>query len=384
MPQRRARADRQRRGARAGARGGAQVDRAAQERRRAAARGRARTGRVAVIGPNARDRPARRLFERCRKHGRQPARGHPRQARAARPRSSRAGRVHHRERRPLGRRGRARRSARATAQLIAEAVEVARDRRHDRAGDRRHRADQPRGLAPTTTSATAPTSTSSASRTSCSTRSHALGKPLVVVRDQRPPAELARTWSPRPTRCSNAGIAGQEGGTAMAEALFGDVNPGGKLPVTVVRDVGPDPALLQPQADARGAATCSTTSARCSRSGYGLSATPASRSSSRAFRRRSIAPGAGASRSRSTCATPATRAGDEVVQVYVRDQVALGDPAGQGAQGLRARHAAAGRDAARSRFTLGPEAFALVEQRDERGRRAGRVRRPCRTRTRRT
>ena len=31
---------------------------------------------------------------------------------------------------------------------------------------------------------------------------------------------------------------GEEGGTAFAEALFGDMNPGGKLPITFPRTVG--------------------------------------------------------------------------------------------------------------------------------------------------
>ena len=35
---------------------------------------------------------------------------------------------------------------------------------------------------------------------------------------------------------------GQEGGTAFADALFGDVNPGGKLPITFPRSVGQFPA----------------------------------------------------------------------------------------------------------------------------------------------
>jgi beta-glucosidase len=36
-------------------------------------------------------------------------------------------------------------------------------------------------------------------------------------------------------------LPGEEGGTAIAAALFGDINPGGKLPVTVVRNAGQVP-----------------------------------------------------------------------------------------------------------------------------------------------
>jgi beta-glucosidase len=39
----------------------------------------------------------------------------------------------------------------------------------------------------------------------------------------------------------NAGIPGESGGTAIAEALFGDYNPGGKLPVTFPKTAGQIP-----------------------------------------------------------------------------------------------------------------------------------------------
>ena len=65
----------------------------------------------------------------------------------------------------------------------------------------------------------------------------ALGKPIVAVLvNGRPPSyptvaaganAILETW-----------YAGEQQGNAIADALFGRVNPGGKLPVTVARDVG--------------------------------------------------------------------------------------------------------------------------------------------------
>ena len=63
------------------------------------------------------------------------------------------------------------------------------------------------------------------------------GKPTVLVLiNGRPPAipELAER-APAILECW---YLGQEGGTAVAEVLFGDVNPGGKLPVSFPRSVG--------------------------------------------------------------------------------------------------------------------------------------------------
>lgn len=78
----------------------------------------------------------------------------------------------------------------------------------------------------------------------------ALGKPLVIVAiNGRPPS-----W---PTAIAAADAVlecwypGQEGGTAMAEALLGHVNPGAKLPVTVVRDAGQVPFYYNHKPSAR-------------------------------------------------------------------------------------------------------------------------------------
>ncbi|HMN46167.1 MAG TPA: glycoside hydrolase family 3 N-terminal domain-containing protein [Povalibacter sp.] len=65
----------------------------------------------------------------------------------------------------------------------------------------------------------------------------ALGKPVTVVLINGQPLSI-----PEVVEKANALVegwyAGQEGGTALADILFGDANPGGKLPVTIARSVG--------------------------------------------------------------------------------------------------------------------------------------------------
>ncbi len=65
----------------------------------------------------------------------------------------------------------------------------------------------------------------------------ALGKPIVVVLINGQPLAIPDVVA-RTNAMLEGWYLGQEGGTAMADILFGDVNPGGKMPVTVPRSVG--------------------------------------------------------------------------------------------------------------------------------------------------
>jgi beta-glucosidase len=68
----------------------------------------------------------------------------------------------------------------------------------------------------------------------------ALGKPVVVVLINGPPLSIPEL-AERTNALLEAWYPGQEGGTALADILFGDTNPGGKLPLTVARSVGQIP-----------------------------------------------------------------------------------------------------------------------------------------------
>ncbi len=143
------------------------------------------------------------------------------------------------------------------------------------------------------------------------------GKPTVMVLiNGRPPAiaELAER-APAILECW---YPGQEGGTAVAEVLFGDVNPGGKIPVSFPRSVGQLPLFYNRKPTAmRGYLFDSTRP--LFPFGHGLSYTTFSYSAPTVSPARIPADG------RATASVEVTntgaRAGDEVVQLYIRDEV---------------------------------------------------------------
>jgi beta-glucosidase-like glycosyl hydrolase len=65
----------------------------------------------------------------------------------------------------------------------------------------------------------------------------ALGKPVVVVLINGRPQAVTEIAG-KANALIEGWYLGQEGGTAMADILFGDANPGGKLPVTIPRNTG--------------------------------------------------------------------------------------------------------------------------------------------------
>jgi beta-glucosidase len=146
----------------------------------------------------------------------------------------------------------------------------------------------------------------------------ATGKPVVVCAiNGRPPSypavadganALLECWYP-----------GQEGGTAMADILFGDVNPGAKLPVTVARDAGQIPIFYNRKPSARRGYLFADNSALFP-FGYGLSYTKFDIGKPRLSSPR-IGVG-GTVTVEVDVRNAGDRAGDEVVQLYVHDQTA--------------------------------------------------------------
>jgi beta-glucosidase len=65
----------------------------------------------------------------------------------------------------------------------------------------------------------------------------ALGKPIAVVLINGRPLSIV-TIADKTNALLEGWYLGEQGGNAVADVLFGDVNPGGKLPVTIPRSVG--------------------------------------------------------------------------------------------------------------------------------------------------
>jgi len=111
---------------------------------------------------------------------------------------------------------------------------------------------------------------------------------------------------------------GQECGRAVAEVLFGDFNPGGKLPISIPRSAGHLPAFYNYKPSARRGYLWDDATALFS-FGFGLGYTTFSFGPPRLARKRIRRDGA--TRVLVDVTNTGSRRGTEVVQMYIRDRV---------------------------------------------------------------
>ena len=141
------------------------------------------------------------------------------------------------------------------------------------------------------------------------------GKPVIVMLFGGRPFSISSLNSKVPAIlfCWNLG---QEAGAAVADLLFGDANPSGKLPITLPRSVGHVPAYYNHKPSARRGYLFDDVSPLYP-FGFGLSYTRFSienvRLESASIDR------AGSTRVMADVTNTGSRAGAEVVQMYVRD-----------------------------------------------------------------
>jgi beta-glucosidase len=156
----------------------------------------------------------------------------------------------------------------------------------------------------------------------------ALGKPFTVVLFNGRPLTLAGVAAKSPA-ILEAWFPGVQAGNAVADVLFGKVNPGGKLPVSFPVNIGQVPIYYNHEPTGR---PCDTTSKYDSRYrdlttcdplypfGYGLSYTTFNISNLRLSS--TTMPSSGSVTASVDVTNTGSRTGDEVVQLYIHDPVA--------------------------------------------------------------
>jgi beta-glucosidase len=145
----------------------------------------------------------------------------------------------------------------------------------------------------------------------------ATGKPIVALLFSGRPASI-RNLADKAGAILELWYLGQESGRAVAATLFGDENPGGKLPITLPRSAGHVPAFYNHKPSARRGYLFDAATPLFA-FGFGLSYTTFAFSDV-AVERSEIAVGESARLSVRVTNT-GSRRGDEVVQLYVRDLV---------------------------------------------------------------
>lgn len=180
----------------------------------------------------------------------------------------------------------------------------------------------------------------------------ALGKPVTVVLLNGRPLSVVNI-AEHADAVVEGWYLGQEGGTAMADILLGDANPGGKLPVTIPRSVGQLPMFYDYKPSAHRGYLFDTTKPLFP-FGWGLSYTTFEVGTPK-LSAPVIRPDGTVKVSVDVKNTGA-RAGDEVVQLYIHDEVSSVTRPIKELKGFKRITLQPG-ETRTVTFELGPEAF---------------------------
>jgi beta-glucosidase len=145
----------------------------------------------------------------------------------------------------------------------------------------------------------------------------ATGKPILAVLFNGRPISI-RNLTVKATTIFECWYLGQETGRALAEAIFGDINPGGKLPITIPRSVGHSPAYYNYKPAARRGYLFDDVTPLYA-FGFGLSYTQFQFGKPRL--KKSVIGKTESTVVQVNVTNTGSRAGDEVVQMYIRDKV---------------------------------------------------------------
>ena len=186
----------------------------------------------------------------------------------------------------------------------------------------------------------------------------AAGKPTVVMLIGGSAVTMS-AWIDRVGAVLDAWYPGEQGGAAIADVLFGDANPAGRLPVTFPVSEGQLPLSYNHKPTGRGDDYVDLTGMPAFPFGFGLSYT-AFEYSGLAIEPATIDP-SGTAMVRCTVKNTGTRAGDEVVQLYVRDVLGSVARPVMELKGF-ARVTLAPGESKEVRFTLGPEHLRMLDK----------------------
>jgi beta-glucosidase len=185
---------------------------------------------------------------------------------------------------------------------------------------------------------------------------HGTGVPLVVVLSSGRPQSV-NFAAKRVPAVVNLWYLGERGGDALADVLFGDYNPAGRLPITIPRSVGQLPLAFPHKPGAWGADEGQVTGPLFA-FGHGLSY------ASFEYSALDVAPARIAANGRVSVSVDvkntSARAGEEVVQLYVRDDYSSVTTFEQNLRGFTRVRLAPG-EKRRVKFELTPEHLALFD-----------------------